>query len=349
MADENNEKDARLGGKRPKTSLLPKSKPDAEKSKTANRLFNLLILAFILYGVYSFMQKGGDAGILNELGAKLDVIDNWQEGDPRVDRLKHQQRNNALDRVFPVKRPAISKRILEEGHGAPATCGQIASYQLIENSKTSETRQLRIGSVSAPQGLTLALEGMRPGERRKTTIPPSLWNKNNSNQPTQLTLELQHAKPPLPVTNMPLRRFLIKGGSGYPLRCGDLAVMHLTLWNAKGEQIFTSKNGKPVYFYIGEGQVPYGIERGVLEMAPGGVYSLILAPEYWTNLAADSEPASPAPALEVQAFPTNLEIPNGQMILVDIDYPKNLPAAASSPLPAEPETVTEPLLQTPTQ
>lgn len=345
MADEN-DKDVRLGGKRKKKALPPVS--EKPESHPANALFNLFIIAFIGYGFYIYMQKGGDAGVLNELGEQLAVIDAPQEGDPRIDRLHHQQRSNALARMFPLTRPAVTHQVLEEGKGAPASCGQLATYRLIsgfgKTQQVSEAKQLRLGSTQAPQGLTLGIEGMRPGETRRIMVPQELWTgvrpqEGQVSEVTAIVVTLEALEPELPQAEMPLRRFVIRGGSGYPLRCGDLAMMHLTLWGADGTQLFTSKGGKPVYFFLGEGQVPYGLERGVLEMAPGGLYSLVSAAELWKPLAVSAQEATLTPPFAVQAFPQDLSLPEGQIILVDIDYPKDAPRR----LPVTKSPVTQPL------
>ena len=332
-------KDARLGGSRPKGKLPHIEK--RKKSHPANKAFNLFILAFMAYALYLYMQRGGDAGILNELGDQLDVIETPRAGDPRIDRLKHHQRANALSRIFPQERSSVTWQALQEGAGAPASCGQEVTYRLISgfgsDQTVSEPKTLRLGSVDAPQGLTLGLEGMRVGEVRKIGIPPALWTGARPTegppiQVTHVTAELQKIAGEVPQAEMPLRRFLIRGGSGFPLRCGDLAIMHLTLWSGEGKKLFSSLGGAPVYFYLGEGKAPYGIERGVLKMAPEGLYSLALSPELMKPLVQGGT-VSPPPPYAVQAFPMDLELPEGQMVLVDIDYPKELPAAASPRLP----------------
>ncbi len=341
MTDKDKEpQDARLGGERPKNSKLPYLER-RRKSHSGSKIFNLFIIAFIGYAVYVYMQKGGDAGILNELGDHLKVIEAPQEGDLRIDRLKHHQRANVLARIVPKERLGVTWSVLQKGEGAPVSCGQEATYSLISGFGSDQTvskpRMLRLGSVKAPQGLTLGLEGMRVGEVRQVKVPQRLWSGSQpaEGQParlTTITLELKNVSGQVPQAEMPLRRFFIRGGGGHPLRCGDLAIMHLTLWSGEGKKLFSSLGGKPVYFYLGEGQVPYGLERGVLEMAPGGLYSLALSPELMRPLAPDTV-RSAAPPYAVQPFPADLALPEGQMVLIDIDYPKELPPTVSRRLP----------------
>lgn len=348
MADKN--KDARLGGERKGNMLPPVEKK--KKSGLPNVLFNIFIIAFIGYGFFVYVQKGGDAGVLSELGEKLEVIDNgsYQEGDPRIDRLQHQQRMNVLGRIFPHERPAVAHQTLQEGSGPPAACGQLATYRLIEGlgeeRQVTEPRQLRLGSVSVPQGMSLGMQGMRVGEVRRLTIPEALWTAENPTEMTggshtMLMVELQALEPVLPQSEMPLRRFIIRGGGGAALRCGDLAVMHITLWGGDGVKLFDSKQGAPVYFFLGEGRVPYAIERGVTGMAPGGLYSLAFAPSLQAPLVPEAQDV-PAPQIPFNArpFPQDIEWPEEQIVLVDIDYPEQL---EEKPLPAVESPVTEPV------
>ncbi len=347
MSDEN-EKDARLGGKRP--SKLPSKISNANKNATAGRFFNLMILVFIGYGFYTYMQKGGDAGIISEIGNHLEVIDANAVGDPRIDRLQHQQRINVISRVFPNSRPEIRAEILQKGAGLPALCGQTVTYRLVEGfgeqRNTSEWKKLQLGTIAAPQGLTLGLEGMKKGELRKVTIPQELWTgayprEGQNSQLTQIMLELRDMSPAIPQANMPLRRFLIKGGNTNNLRCGDLAMVDLKIWNAQGELLFTTENSEPVYFYLGEGQVPYAIERGVLGMAPSGLYSLVVAPELWKPLTPDFANVTSAPHFDVQPFPSALLTAREEMVLVDISIPTEI--GRSNHLPAMESPASEPI------
>lgn len=324
--------DARLGGARRKGAL-----PLTDKSKRSNSagiIFNILIILFIGYAFYSYLQKGGDAGVLNDLGEQLKVIDAPKNSDPRVDSLRHRQQLNVISRAFPKKRSVIAKKVMQEGSGLPASCGQIAEYRLISGygseQKVSEVKKLRLGSIDAPQGLTLALEGMRAGEVAQISIPQELWAgvypaEDQPSRVTNITLELQSVSPEVPRSEMPLRRFIIRGGSGYPLRCGDLAMVHMMVWSASGKKIFSSEADKPVYLYLGEGKTPYGLERGLLDMAPGGLYSMVIPAELWQNIAPETDITSAPPPYDVQPFPSDLKLPQGQMILVDINYPKEPP------------------------
>lgn len=368
--DDKKIKDSRLGGKR-QGIKLPSTKGE-KKSSAANMAFNIFILAFIVYGFYSYMQKGGDVGVFNELGAQLEVIDAPREGDPRIDRLQEQQRVSALTNFFPVERPNVSFRSLQEGNGVPVSCGQTVSYRLISGAgsqqKISDVQSLRLGDVKKPHGLTLGIEGMRAGEIREITIPQQLWTGSDPRQGQKasvevIKVELQSFTPPEPQASMPLRRYVTSSASGAPLRCGDLAMVHLSIWAQNGQELFSTKKNKPVYFYIGENTVPYALERGVHGMLPGGRYSLVFAPELWKRLTQEGA-ATPAPDYKVQPFPNDIAWPTDQLILVDVGYPKQVPRTqesqkqlpqkpiAATPVPelttelSEPSEVVEPTLPT---
>lgn len=372
MAKKNdNPDDARLGGKRSRPKLPSVS--EKKKSNAGTKAFNLFILVFIIYGFYSYMQKGGDVGIFNDLGHHLEVIEAPREGDPRIDRLQNQRRMSAMDNLMPVESINVTHRTLKEGEGVPASCGQTVTYRLVSGvgseQEMSEVKSFRLGDYQKPHGLTLGVEGMRVGEVREIVIPQQLWTgdvpaEGQRAQRTIITVELKSISPQEPQTDMALRRFVTRNGSGIPLRCGDLAVLHMAVWAENGKKLFATEQGKPLYFYIGENSVPYALERGVQGMLPGGQYSLIFAPELWKRLTENVTPTSAPAAYEVQPFPTDIEWPSDQLILVDIAYPKQvaqkglpaMPIADNSPPEAKPELETplsepseveEPELETP--
>lgn len=353
MAKKPEEKDARLGGERPRGGLPPELQKKKQDSKNFQRLFNLLILGFIGYGFFVYLQEGGEAGVLNDLGTQLAVIDAEPEGDPRIDRLDARNlQPDSLSYLYPVERPSVRSQTLQEGAGLPVECAQEITYRLIEGfgseQSVSETRRMRLGSPTVPQGLTLGMEGMKPGEVRRIEIPQQLWTGSAPAQEvpveiTALTVELESVGETLPQTTMPLRRFIRKASNGDALRCGDLAIVEMTIWAGNGEQLFTTAGDQPVYFFLGDGRVPYGIERGVQDLRAGGAYSLVVAPQYWPALQQESAPLQPIP-YAAQPFPQDLAVPEGQLVLVDIGYPEELPPLKQAVIPATaPKNPTGPL------
>lgn len=348
MGKDSESQDARLGGKR-KRNILPPTK-EKPKSAAGNAVFNLCILAFLGYGFYSYMQKGGDAGIFNELGEKLDVINSSSGGDPRIDALQRKQSLSVFKNLRPVERTDVTTQILQQGEGLPATCGQSVTYRLItgygEKREVSEVQSLKLGDPQKPLGLTRGMTGMKKGEVRQLKIPQQLWDGTvpQQGQPVRyadVNVELLSMSPVVPEAAMPLRRFMVKGGSGIPLQCGDVAMLHIMVWNSKAERIFSTKEGAPVAFYLGENVLPYGLERGVEGLLPGGEYSLVIPPELWKPLEENAS-ASSMPPYQVQPFPEDMVWPEGEMLLVDIMYPKEVPAAAgANPLPQSAPTVRE--------
>ena len=153
MANKNDKpEDARLGGKRPK-SILPKV-AESKQASAGSKAFNLFIFAFIIYGLYSYMQKGGDVGIFNEIGEHLNVIDTPQNGDPRIDRLLEQKRISALDNFSPVERLGVKKLTVREGKGLPVSCGQTVTYRLISGvgseQQITDEKKFRLGDYQKP-------------------------------------------------------------------------------------------------------------------------------------------------------------------------------------------------------
>jgi FKBP-type peptidyl-prolyl cis-trans isomerase len=354
------EKDARLGGRRPTKGLPEQLKKRSKKNNKANNVFNLFIICLMGYAFFKYVQDGGDAGMLSQIGTHLEVIDAYKEGDPRIDRLRAENLYpNDFTRLTPIKRSAVARQTLSTGEGPPALCGQEVRYRIVEgfgqDQKVSEPQSFHLGDPQKPLGLTLALEGMRPGEVAQATIPPELWSGGAAGSlGTSLVLELESAQSDFPDNPFGLRRFIRRAGSGYRLRCGDLAIMHLSFYSGKGEVLFDSRKGDPVAFFLGDGNVPYGLEQGVQSMARGGKYSLILSSDFLhipKNTAINLETIP----YQVQPFPADLSFPQDQLVLVDIDYPAGLtekkvsqplvPAKEIPPLKPAEMPVTEPVVE----
>jgi FK506-binding protein 9/10 len=71
---------------------------------------------------------------------------------------------------------------------------------------------------------------------------------------------------------------VIEGEGATPVK-GDIVTIHYTSWYLDGDEIeSTVKNGQPVKFVMGAGQLIPGLEEGVVTMRKGGKRILVLPP-----------------------------------------------------------------------
>lgn len=301
------------------------------------RLINLLVVGFLLYVVLNYFSGGG-LEIPEYLGTKPEKSESVEaqlsSEDPRIDRLAVQESFNAFTDLIPNLRMQVATRTVSPGKGRQAFCGQQATYQLRESAKgkAGKPQTVVLGqAVSEKTGLAWGIQGMHLGEIREIRVPrdfnASRFSEKANKEATIYYAELLKLEPELPKAGpMALRRFISNGEAGLEFRCGDQAVAHLTLWSPNGQILFSSLNDLPIYFEIGAGKaIPYGLELGALEMGPGGSYTLIIPPELVKPLHANLPVETPPKELEVRSFPSDLALPDGQLLIADISFLKHPP------------------------
>ncbi len=312
---------------------LPASPFEKKAPPVHVKLINLLIVGFLAYAVLSYFSDGFD---LTPDDNKLPEVAEGKAGpphsdDPRIDRLRQQESFNSLSQLFPVSRPMVITETLTPGQGRRAFCGQEVTYRLHEAGKEGAEKSLTLGREFGDRlSLAWGIEGMQVGETRKIKVPKDFGamplGKVTEKDFTIYEVELLKLTPELPKAGpMPLRRFTQKGDAGMNLRCGEQAIAHVNLWSAEGKLLFSSLDGPPVYFELGGGHgVPYGLELAAEEMGPGGVYTVVLPPELVKPLHPGKQ-AAPPKELEVRAFPQDIVLPQGQVVMVDLSFLKAPP------------------------
>ena len=73
--------------------------------------------------------------------------------------------------------------------------------------------------------------------------------------------------------------------SGLIVREGDLAVgagtrvtLHFSIHLASGEEVDTTRRGKPAVFVVGDGNLPEGFEKAIHGLRPGDDERILIAP-----------------------------------------------------------------------
>jgi len=329
----------------PATSAkLPPAPHKAKKPATPplQRVVNLAILGIMVLAGYNYWSENGVPFVPNSSSSApsetqetpaATVTRAPHPSDPRIEQLHVQDSINLLKNAFAGIRMDVGARIVSRGEGRAVFCGQTLTYR--EQTKTgwSEEKTQRLGDLATPykKSISWGVSHARLGDVVELTIPKDLAQSNffgspaEAEKPVKRVVELLAATPELPQAGaMELRRYVIDGEAGYPQRCGDLAVFHLTLWDATGKLLFSSLGEKPVYLPLGSGSVPLGLELALQEMGPGAIYSVVIPPELLEPLAKNKAPEAPPAELEAQPYP-NLTLPKGHVIIADLNFLRDMP------------------------
>lgn len=325
-------------GPLPKTE--EKNSRDKLKTSLPMRLLNVLVILLLGYGVYNYLA-GNTATIqqqalLDAEVKKKGVTSVLHTQDFRIDQLKEQDAFNVIGKAFPKIRINVVTTTLKAGDGRRVSCGQTVTYRVHEGvggaGIVGKEQTIRLGDVhdNASKGLSWGIEGAQIGEIRELNIPKdftAMLFSTSMPEAEKKVVEILAATPEFPKAGeMPLRRFIQRGGAGYGLRCGDHAIAHMTLWDSAGKMLFSSLGGLPIYFEVGAGKgVPLGIELAAQEMGPEGEYTVIVPKELMMPLHINSTSLAPPKGLEVQPFPHSIALPKEGVLIVDLSFPKDLP------------------------
>lgn len=162
--------------------------------------------------------------------------------------------------------------------------------------------EFTIGKGEVIPGLERGVLGMRKnGERVITARPELAFDQRKFKHPVLqkhdfvgyvLTLENMQRPQNLPRSDLGLRIYDDKEGDGLPVQCTDRARIRLHAYNVDGTELFGPKDFASFMLHVGEGKVPYAVERAVMGMKLGGKRTVIAPPGYMRPLNAPVEQAS---------------------------------------------------------
>lgn len=259
--------------------------------------------------------------------------------------------------LFPVSSPSVSVSDLKQGTGAKLACGQKVTLRytyatrggnvIFSNMDKGEpSKGVRVGSGEMLPGFERGIIGMKAGGERDISIASELGFGANINIETLrdakdfkfagtigvLTARatLLSIDTPIPASEMNLRVIDQRVSDGRPYDCGDTARVMLAIWSLDGKLIYSREGDNPLRVTLGRGQLPYGVEQGIIGLMPGGRRTVIIPPAYLAQL--DST---------VESLLKDANLPKDQVVLAAIEgLPEKvqLPAAAAPVAPAkEPE------------
>jgi FKBP-type peptidyl-prolyl cis-trans isomerase 2 len=165
-----------------------------------------------------------------------------------------------------------------------------------DTTETAEPEQFTIGTADVIPGLERGVLGMRPGGVREITLQPSLaygdtrfrhptWRKNDY-VGYVLTLLSTERPANLPFSDLGLRIYDDKEGTGPVAQCTDDVRIKLRAYDITGRNL-TDPKLPAMIVRLGEGKVPYAIERMVMGMKQGGRRTAIVPPGYMQPLFAE--------------------------------------------------------------
>lgn len=246
-----------------------------------------------------------------------DKVAEVQEREAAEGRSEGESINFAVVKGVGTGGPALPlySQDKNKGQGAMATCWHTVGvrYRLYngEGEKIEEITEdqpplrFTIGKREVIPGLERGVLGMRTGGERIITARPELaFSSHKFSHPKLerhdfvgyvLTLENSERPENLPRSDLGLRIYDDKEGSGLAVQCTDRARIRLHGYGLDGKELFGREEFPSLLFYIGEGQAPYAVERAVMGMKLGGRRTVIVPPGYMTPLFATApEIAQPA-------------------------------------------------------
>lgn len=219
---------------------------------------------------------------------------------------------------------ASNKKILVEGRGEKAICGQdaVLQYEIrpsladeeAEPLQTNET-SFRIGSADVPRGLFKAVLEMKEGEKAELNVSAKDAGEFGiaredipAGKRLDVTLQLKELNPKSPDHPFGIRLFEQKRGIGSVLDCGEEAALTYQLWSLEGKKV---GDVQEAMFTIGQGEAPLALEQAAIGMSPGGARMVLASPPYLKPFNnPDAEATLPA------------SLPENQVVMIEVRYGK---------------------------
>lgn len=197
----------------------------------------------------------------------------------------------------------------QKGEGDIAFCGSqltVHTDSYLDNGIRFDTTNsdkpinFVVGEGKVIPGLEQGVIGMRQGGKRKLIIPPKFAYDNphfSSNfipkdKPIIVEVSLVEVKNSFSgITVFPQSTDIVKG-IGNSVQCQQKVKISYKLGYQDNDKIIHSEE-RILHFTVGEGQVPIGLEIGVLGMQPGGIRGLVLPAKTQQTIAPPKTPLIP--------------------------------------------------------
>lgn len=192
------------------------------------------------------------------------------------------------------------------GTGEEAMCGQTAVAKatgkypdgsVIEGSDGTQDITFRIGGDVKAYAWSPGVIGMKAGGIREILLPASTLSEDlrkakklEENDKLQYRVELSSLSPSLPAGMISSRAAEISIGRGSQVLCGDKVKIQLDLWGPDGTLLYSTlrdNDKKPIEITVGNSDVFYGLDRGMMGMREGGGRNLVIPPAYLVSGAKE--------------------------------------------------------------
>lgn len=291
------------------------------------RVVRWALLLFFAYALYSGALNFGQSSSPPPRSPAAVAAANGEPPKDKDCEKSNPLRNfsRVMTSLIPATYPVVRHEDIKTGTGTVAACGQKATlrYQytvgegteVFSNLKSSETTEAVIGKGTLLHGMELGMLGMQPGGERTMMFPAvfafgpfkDISGLQDSDK-FKLKLSdlrssvvtghvvLQSLSPEIPDSQQPLRVIDQQIGGIVHAQCGDAVRVSMTVWKLDGTKVFSTEGGAPLIFRLGESELPYGLEAGVMGMTENGLRTIIVPPAYAKPLLASGESAD-APGL----------------------------------------------------
>jgi FKBP-type peptidyl-prolyl cis-trans isomerase len=188
-----------------------------------------------------------------------------------------------------------------QGKGEEIRCGQTATLRyeeilpqgvqpLDETRAVAQEITLQVGVEQEGKLWVTALPGMKQGGIREVKMSARSQYAEEELQkmglesyaPISYRIELLDFLPKADFNHIPFQATDRIEGTGNTISCGTFAHYHLKLWNPDGTLAYDSRKMQkdPLVMQVGNSDIMYGLDRGMLNMKQSGIRSIIIPPAY---------------------------------------------------------------------
>jgi FKBP-type peptidyl-prolyl cis-trans isomerase 2 len=246
---------------------------------------------------------------------------NSEEGRDIIRKIIFSSKSDIIQSLrIPREYSYIKTLQTSGGKGTPVECGQkvhinytaqtIHDIELDNEYKNKEFIYV-IGQDPKLKPLDYALIGMKQGQKIKVIedlplIKDSKFQRNNNNDKIMLDISLLNYNP-LPTPNTAFKIFDDNKGGSKIVGCGKEVTFDLKINKLDGNLIYDSKTDKkPFSLVIGDENVPYGINKALINTNKGNIRTVIMPPEFAIyNINSKKV---------IKFYPSKITIPNEMMI-----------------------------------
>ncbi len=212
------------------------------------------------------------------------------------------------------------------GIGDTAKCGQTADVTVsgiwpdgsaYEEVSADTPVSVKVGTLNSTMPWVAGVTGMQKGGVREIQVPANYFMSEDAMREKGLKatdvirfkIQMQDVSPLADPTHMPFRASDTNSGLGDLVYCGNHVEIKLVVWNTDGSKLYDSDIDAPgvrTVVQVGNNDLFYGLDRGLLGMRVGGTRHLVIPPDYIVANQA------------VQPHPLFAQLPKDKIVVADV-------------------------------